>query len=268
MILDFFKAKRVLENVKSLLSQKTDFSFKIIVIDNSCDKKNTEILNYLKKYKNVQLVINSKNIGYSKAHNKVQKYIEWEYLFIINPDILCEDKSTIQKLIDYMDNNSKVWIVWPKQINDDNSKPFTVRAFPRIHIQIARRTIFRNLPFIKQKVEYDEMKHLDDSKEQKVDWLQSSFILIRKTLWNKIWWLDEDYFLFMSDVELCFQIWKNRFEVRYLPEITVKADWKRCSKGGLVSFLKHRVLRQHLKDAIKYQKKHWYAQCPRKFFNK
>lgn len=263
IILDFLKAMQVVENVETLLKQKIDFNFKIIIIDNSCNVKNAEILKQLKDYKNIKIQINKKNSGYPRAHNNVKNEIKGDYVFIVNPDILWKEKDVFAKLINYMDNNQDIGVLGPKQINKSGEIAMTVRAFPKLYLQVARRTFFRYLPILKNKVKYDEMRHLNYNKIQDVDWLQSSCVVIRKKLWDKINGLCDNYFLFMSDVEICFQAWRNNYRVVYFPEVKVYADGKRVSAGGFMQFFKSWVLRQHLKDSIKYRVKHFFDKNPR-----
>lgn len=268
IILDYLKADQLVKNVRLLQNQKTNFKFKIIVIDNSVNEKNKQILETLNHKPNIHLIFNTKNIGYTKAHNEISNQIEGDYLLILNPDISFKNEDTLQKMFDFLTRHKSIGLIAPKQIKPDGKVEKTVRAFPKVHLQISRRTFLRNIPFLRKKVAYDEMQHLDYSQAQAVDWVQSSCIFLRKKIWDKVGGFDEDYFLFMGDVELCFQVWKHQYEVFYTPQITVFADGKRCSKGGFGTFFKNWVLRQHLKDALKYQKKHWGDKNPKTLFYK
>lgn len=269
IILDYMKAGRVAENVKLLVAQEATFRFKIIVIDNSCNKENAEILrSALMGLSDVELIINKENVGYSRAHNLVKEKIEGEYLLILNPDVLLKDVHVLQKMIEYMDVNQSIGVLGPKQINDTGEIAMTVRAFPRFYLQVARRTFLRYLPILKKRVAYDEMKHLDYSKIQDVDWLQSSCILVRKFLWDKIGGFNELYHLFMADPELCYNSWKNNFRVVYFPEVYVVADGKRVSAGGFIKFFQSSALRQHVVNAIVYNFKHFFKFNPRKKYYK
>jgi len=265
IILDYMKAARLVENAKLVLTQTVNFDFKLIVIDNSCNEQNAKILkDGLGSNENIELIINPKNLGYVRAHNAIKDKIEGEYVFIINPDILLKEKDTLQKMIDYMDANPEIGLLGPKQVDDNGEIAMTVRAFPKFYLQVARRTFLRNLPILKKMVAHDEMRHLDYSKIQDVDWLQSSFVLIRKDLWDKIGGLDEKYFLFMSDVELCVDVWENGFRVVYYPETSVYSDGKRVSAGGFIKFFQSWVLRQHVKDSLSYEMNHLFESNPRK----
>ncbi|MCC7432090.1 glycosyltransferase [Candidatus Peregrinibacteria bacterium] len=263
VILDFLKSKRVCENVDSIKKQKVDFPYEIIIVDNSCNTQNAEKLNTLKHYEDLQIHINKKNLGYIGGNNQGASFASGEYLLIVNPDIIWADRDCLEKLVKFMDKNPKVGICGPKQINDsDNSVAMTVRAFPNMFVQVARRTFLRYLPIIRKWVAYDEMRHLDYNKVQTVDWLQSSFWIIRKDFWDKLGGLDKDYFIFMSDPDLCFKCWREGYQVVYNPEITVHADGRRASEGGFLAFFNKWTLRQHVKDAFVYQLKHLFKANP------
>jgi len=257
VILDFLKSKRVCENVESLQKQQTNFDFEIIIVDNSCNLQNADKLNTLKKFPNIQVHINPKNVGYIKANNQGADLAKGEFLLIVNPDMILAETDTLQKLIDYMEAHKDVGVLGPKQINDSvNQVAMSVRAFPNIFLQVARRTFWREVPVIKNWVAYDEMQHLDYEKTQTVDWLQSSFWVTRKKLWEQLGGLNKAYFLFMSDPDFCFKCWEAGYKVVYYPEAQVYADGIRVSAGGFTAFFQKWTLRQHLKDALIYQFKH------------
>jgi N-acetylglucosaminyl-diphospho-decaprenol L-rhamnosyltransferase len=264
LILDYMKGRQVVENVKTLNRQLTDFNFKILIIDNSCNQENAKILSGLLSENNIDLIINNVNLGYTKAHNSVKHLIEGDYVLIVNPDIEWREKDALKKMISYMEENKEIGVLGPKQVEKNGQVAMTIRAFPKIYLQIARRTFLRKLPILKKKVEYDEMRHLDYSKIQDVDWLQSSCVVLKRSFWDKIGGLNEDYFLFMSDVEICYKAWEEGIRVVYYPEARVWADGKRVSDGGFAMFFKSWVLRQHVKDSVKYRIRHFCKKNPRK----
>jgi GT2 family glycosyltransferase len=264
LILDYKKGEKVVRNVESILQQKTSFPFEVIVVDNSVDPLNAAKLEKLRAYPNVKVKINTENVGYILGNNKAAEKATGDYILIVNPDISWKDPETLQKLVDFMDQNPKVGIAGPKQINETDGKvAMTVRAWPKFFLQVARRTWIRDLPLIKKWVAHDEMQHLDYNKTQPVDWLQSSFWIVRTSLWKKWGGLNTDYFLFMADPDLCWKCWEEGYEVIYYPEVTVYADGIRLSSGGMKDYFKKWTLRQHVKDALKYQKNHQGKKNPR-----
>ena len=268
VILDFLKSRRVLQNVASLQAQQVLFPLEIIVADNSCNAANAERLRKLEKFGNVRIVFNTKNLGYTRGTNAGARYARGDYILILNPDIIWRDAHTLQSMVDYMDAHPQIGILGPRQVDDPTgATAMTVRAFPRLITQVARRTWLRQVSPLRQMVAYDEMQHLDYTQIQPVDWLQSSCILVRKNLWEEVGGLDERYFLFMSDPEICWQAWVRGYEVVYYPEVAVYADGLRVSSGGFGTFLRRWVLRQHLLDAITYRLHHLGEKNPReKYF--
>ncbi|HID91880.1 TPA: glycosyltransferase family 2 protein [Candidatus Peregrinibacteria bacterium] len=278
IILDFLKAKKVIQNVQSILNQNIseNITLHIAVVDNSCNKKNAEILQSelevfmkSKTRHTVILDITEKNIGYTKGNNRGVKNLEklcntLDYLFVINPDIETKNKNVFQKMITYLENNENVGIIGPRQVHKNGEYAMSVRQFPNLFTQIFRRLWLRYLPFIKQAVEKDEMQKMNKAYIQNVDWLQSSFICIRKKLWNDIGGFNENYFLFMADSEICFDTWKRGYCVQFFPEAEVYADGIRCSGGGFIQLFKSWVLRQHVKDSWKYFVKHLFEGNVRK----
>ncbi len=256
IILDFEKSTRVVKNVESIFRQKTDINFEIVIAVNRATPQKKLELEPLSKFPNIRLIFNEKNLGYPRGMNEAVKKSSGEILFIVNPDIVWRDENALVKLMNFLESNPKIGVLAPHQQNDSDGKTAqTVRAFPKLGIQIARRTWLRRLPKMRERVEFDEMRHLDYSKTQKVDWLQSSFWVVRRSLWEELNGLDERFFLFMSDPDFCWRTWGNEKEVIYFPEAVVTADGIRCSAGGFFTFFKKWTLRQHLRDAWRYFRK-------------
>jgi len=262
MVLNFMKAERVLLAVKDILNQEGEFDIDLVVGDNSCDSKQAEILQVLDGQENVKLKIFASNLGYIKAHNLMAKDSDADYIFTINPDVLLKDSQTIQKMIDYMQLNPDCGVVAPKQMDDDGTITMSVRGWPNLFLQVARRTFLRKLPILNKLVAKDEMQNLDYSKTQEVPWLQASFNCVRGDLWREVGGHDERYFIFMSDPEICWQSWKHGLKVVYHPVVTVYADGLRASAGGFKKFFKSWVMQQHLKDSIRFTLKHLFEKKP------
>ena len=267
IILHYKKTDRTIRNVNYLLQQKTDFGLKIILVDNSGHEKRRQLLvESFKQCGNVEILVNPRNLGYTRGYNSAKGHEEGDYIFSVNDDILFEEDDSMQKIVNYMDSHPEVAILGPEQINDDGTITMSVRAFPRLYLQVARRTFFRNTPVLKEKIAHDEMRHLDYSRIQDVDWLQSSCCIIRRDFWERVGGYNEYYFLFMADTEMCFRAWEMGYRVTYFPETRVYQDGLRVSRGGFLDFFRSWVLRQHVWDSLKYTSRHWNEKNPRKIY--
>lgn len=255
VIVDYFKADRVVESVKLLQEQVCNRNYRIVILDNSVDADNSKKLQSLVRYDNVKLIVNEKNLGYTKGCNFGASVATSKYIALLNPDILIDNKNSLEMLIDEMEKNNSIGVLGTRQINDNGMTPDSVRGFPNLATLICRRTPLRRLPRLKEQVEKYECINFDYSQSQNVEWIQSSFVIIRRDLWNLINGLDEKYFLFMSDIDICYYAWQLGYKVRYTADIEVKADGQRCSAGGLREVFFDRALQIHIKDAIIYELK-------------
>jgi GT2 family glycosyltransferase len=254
IILNTSKPKQAVRSVRSLLQQETSFTLHIVVVDNSNLQVNKKLLSSLKIYPNVSLLFLTKN-GYAYGNNRGEERAEGEILFIVNPDIHFPCKNTLQVMVDYMEAHSQVVIAGPKQINPDGSVEQTSRRFPTFFTQMLRR-----IPFLKNTfpVKHYEYSDRDISCIQEVDWLQSSFWAVKRSFWKTVGGFDEQYFIFMADVEMCYQAKKEGKKVIFFPFTSIQADGIRCSQGNLLQMCTKKIIRIHMWDAMKF---HWNRLC-------
>lgn len=257
IIVDFFKAARVIDNVKSALEQCVSAEIDIVIIDNSCCEEN---FNKLKVVESVQvkLIKSEKNLGYVEACNQGVSYSRSDFIFLVNPDIVWLEKDTISNILNEFDKDTQIGIIGTKQKNDDGTVPNTVRRFPNLIAQVARRTFLQRIPWFKKQVENYEIGDFNYSKSEEVEWLQSSFMAIREEVWIKTKGLDKRFFLFMADPDICYQAWENGYKVKYIAEVCVGADGKRCSEGGFLSVFESQAIRFHVIDAVHYTAKYFF----------
>jgi GT2 family glycosyltransferase len=252
IILDYQKSRRVALGVESLFAQVCEFDLEVIVVDNTATPEARAKLAPLVQ-QGVQLIFNEHNLGYPAGINRGVAAARGEYLLIVNPDIVWRDADVLAKLVQYLEQNKSVAVVGPRQCNEtDGKQALTVRAWPRLWVQVVRRTWLRRLPLLRQAVAYDEMQHLDLTQIQSVDWLQSSCWLARRSMWDTLGGLGEDYFVFMADPDYCYRAWTQGWQTVYLASTTVWADGLRASAGGVGRLFTSRALRIHVLDALKY----------------
>jgi len=252
VIVDFFKAERVVHNVERILTQQGEFDTEVIIIDNSMDNGNQQILSQYKDTDNVTLIFNQQNNGYTRGSNQGAYLCNGDYLLFVNPDIEWKSASILADIVAIYNRDPEVGIVGTRQLNDDGSTPDTVRRFPNLIAQVVRRTSLRNWPLLKGIAEYYEYVEFDYFKSANVDWLQSSFMAISREVWGKIGGFDNRYFIFMADPDICYRCWELGYKVHYESEIVVGADGLRCSDGGFKDVFTSRILRFHIRDAFIY----------------
>jgi len=252
IIVDYHKAHQVVRNVEGILAQEIDAEKEILIWDNSENLENANILSVLLKNEEVEVIISEKNVGYTVSNNALAQKATGDFLCFVNPDIEWNDVHTLNILSEYLIHNEKVGVVAPRQKEPNGYDALSVRSFPNFFVQVLRRTFLRNLSPFSRWVAKDEMVNIDRTQTQTVDWVQSSFLMISKELWNQLGGFNEQYFLFMADTELCKKCWQKGRQVVYLPKTEVLSDGKRCSDGGIFDFFESKTMQIHLKDSVRY----------------
>ena len=106
----------IVDCLKSIISQKLDFEYKIIVVDNASKDKTIELAS---QFENVDIIKNRKNIYLSPANNQGIRYAiknySPEYVMVLNPDTVLGD-DLIKTLIATFNNQRDLLAVGPKVV--------------------------------------------------------------------------------------------------------------------------------------------------------
>jgi hypothetical protein len=165
------------------------------------------------------LISNKENIGFAAANNQAIKTTDSKYILLINSD--CEVyKDSIDKLIDYMDKNPRVAAAGPKIINSDGSVQYSCRSFPSFFSAAAHSVlvhIYPNNPVSRKYM----MTGIRRDRPVSVDWVSGSCMMIRRKALEETGPLDEKYFMYVEDLDICYRMWKKDWEVHYVPDSEV-----------------------------------------------
>ena len=240
--------------LKSLLSNlNTEFSKEIIVVDIS---STVETRNVVSEFLDIKLVSFKNNIGYTKGVNEGIKASHGDSFLILNPDIIVL-KNSVEKMYEYLKQNIKAGIIGPQLLNFDGSiQNSSFRFYGPLTI-VYRRTFLGHLPWAKKEPKRFSVDDKDKNKISKTDWLMGSALMATKSAIQKVGFMDENLFLYMSEVDWAKRFWENGYEVIYFPEAKMYHYHRRGSKGQLDAFdIIKKETRWHIIDAIKYFKKH------------
>jgi len=163
-----FKSGHIIERcIKSI-----NFNIKIVVVENS---NNFLFKKYLEnKFSNVEVIIAEDNLGYGKGNNLGISKVKTQYAFILNPDAILE-KNCLNEFLKVIIN-----------LKDD----FTILA----------PNLLNNYGY------FSSQKNNLQNDILEVDYVKGFAILInlKKINFNKIF--DENFFLFLEEIDLCKRI--------------------------------------------------------------
>ena len=248
VIVDFFKSERVVSSIQSLLSF-SNLNLEVIVVDNSCDIRNSSVYSQIKN-ENVRYIVNSKNLGYTKAMNLGVNETKGDVVLVLNPDVIIPDEKIIEKCLSCLADDPCLGIVAPPQVNDDGTIPSIARRVPSLRQLILKRTLYKLGMFRKYVDSYSNP--YGKFKVVSPGWIQSSCFLISRRVYELVDGFDERFFLFMADIDICQKVRQHGYDLRVIDSDPVIADGIRSSEGGITDIFKSPALRYHIKDAFKY----------------
>lgn len=249
VIVNYRKAARVSECLAALRRQTVAANLSIMIVDNSEDAGQAQLLQQSVE-PGEHLHVTPTNLGYTKGVNLAVSLSEpAEYLLIVSPDIIVDDQNCIEKMLHHIESRPDIGVLSVRQINDDGSQVEVARNYPSLLDQVARRIL--STPS-RDRALLTAVYAPDAPADIYTDWVQSSFMLIRRSDWDAVGYLDERYFLFMADIEICRRIQNRGKKISVYTEVQVRADGIRASRGGWMTIFTTKAQRYHVKDALVY----------------
>ncbi|MDN3513897.1 MAG: glycosyltransferase family 2 protein [Candidatus Brocadia sp.] len=200
------------------IKRETKCSYEIIVVDNNSNDNSVEMLKTC--HPDVRLIQNEMNVGFAKANNQAFKKAKGRYFLMLNPDTIVLD-SAIDKLIKFMDEHLEAGACGPKNLNPDMTLQHNCHHFPTLytrlvyHLQLTR-FFPRNKLFGRE-----HMTYWDYNEIKAVDSITGCSLMIRKTALDVVGLLDENYFMYTEETDLCFRLKKAKWKTVFYPDAAI-----------------------------------------------
>jgi hypothetical protein len=207
--------KLTAQTIDSVLKTSGDVSLEIIVADNS--SRASEV--YESTSNKVRVVPNIANKGFGHACNIGVNYAVGRYILFLNSDTLMQE-NTLRRSIEYMDANSDIGCLGVKNVLTDGSVDSSgKRGFPTPFNSLCYLLGLSKLfPKSKRFGGY-KLSYLSDNEINDVDSVSGAFMLIPKSVLNRVGLFDESIFMYGEDIDLCYRIKQSGLRVVYYPEV-------------------------------------------------
>jgi len=191
----------------------------IFVVDNNSVDASVKMVK--EKFPVIKLIENKDNKGFSKANNQAIVQAKGEYILLLNPDTVVES-DTFEKVINYMDANPTTGGLGVKMIDGKgNFLPESKRGLPTP--EVAFYKIFglsKLFPKSKKFGKY-HLSYLNNEQIHEVEVLAGAFMMMRKSVLDKVGLLDEAFFMYGEDIDLSYRIIKAGYKNIYFPDTRI-----------------------------------------------
>ena len=215
-----YNTKEELNNcLISIFNSKQDTKFSVFVVDNN---SNDGSANYVESvFPQVSLIKNNQNLGFARANNQVLANIQSEFVLLLNPDTIVYDH-VFDLTIEFLRNTQEAGMVTCKLLKPDQKLDLACRrSFPSVFDGFCRAVgLSRLFPKSRIFARYN-MTYLDENETNEVDAVNGAFMMIKKQALNEVGLFDENYFMYMEDLDLCFRFRRKGWKIFYFPKTKV-----------------------------------------------
>lgn len=222
VVLNYNNGDDTIECIESILSINYSNYNLIIVDNNSTDKSVSQIVEWIKsnnydfnsirdkdiggsnsESKQITVIGNEKNGGYGYGNNIGIKYAlknRADYVLVLNNDTVV-DPNFLQPLVNRCERDSSVGIASGKinYYNNPDTIWFNGGTFSPDSGKIS------HLNFME--------KDVGQKPEDEITFLSGCLWFIPKKVWREVGFIDEKFFMYMEDVDLCIRVIKKNFKL-------------------------------------------------------
>jgi N-acetylglucosaminyl-diphospho-decaprenol L-rhamnosyltransferase len=214
--------------LRSLGADVARHTREVIVIDNGSADGSADAIEA--QHPDVRLIRNDENVGYAGGHNQGAAVATGRYLCTLNSDTEVHP-GALDRLVDYLDENSDHGAVSPRLVNVDQSVQPACMRFPGLLVALCFDTIFGKFwPGSAVESRYF-MRDFDHLSSRDVDQPPGAVFLMKREEFLEMGGLDEELFLFFNDVDICRRLWKRGRKIHYLADAVVTHHGGASTKG-------------------------------------
>jgi N-acetylglucosaminyl-diphospho-decaprenol L-rhamnosyltransferase len=218
---------------------------RVIVVDNASSDDSLEAVADLP----VEVVPLERNGGFAHGCNVGWRRGEAPYVLFLNPDARI-DRDALEQLVVLLERKPGAGAAAPKIHHADGTLDFSLRRFPRLRSTYARALFLHRL--FPDATWTDELVREPGAytRPGSPEWASGACLLLRRTVLEELDGLDEGFFMYCEDIDLCRRLRDGGHELLYEPGAVV-------SHVGGASAPRASLLPVLAESRLRYAHKHW-----------
>jgi len=210
IIVNFQGSRFIRDCLRSILS--SDYpSFEVLVVDNASTDGSAELIEEeLEKDPRVIIIRNRVNVGFAKANNQAAKISRGELLLFLNADTRT-DGSSMRRLAEALRSDDRIAVAQPKLLLIDTDPP---RIDSTGDLMDPYGNGYRRGVGLVDRGQFDD-------KVEEIFSARGAAMIVKRDIFIRVGMFDEDFFLYLEDVDLCWRIRLAGKSIKYVPKAVV-----------------------------------------------
>ena len=249
VIVNYRTPDLTLKCVASIVAHGVAAPADIVVVENASPDDSYARLST--ELSGVRLLQAANNGGFGAGVNLGAALCEADYILVLNPDTYFEDDS-LNKALAVLDSQPEVGLVGLDLVYPGGERQYSARRFYSLLDVLGRRLPLGRYWPVKARIDRHLMRTAWDSGAPfEAEWVMGTGFVVRRELFLKLHGMDEAYFLYMEDVDLCARVWQSGAKVICVPGARLVHDHQRSSAAGPLSW----AGRLHLQSLLRFRQK-------------
>ena len=160
----------------------------------------------------VRLIENRRNAGFALANNQAICHSRGRYVMLLNSDTVVHP-GALEALVEFMDAHPAAGACGPRLLNGDGSLQ------PSVHPMLTPGREFWRLSFLDQvnpRATYP-LHRWDTVTPRPVKVIKGACLVVRRAALQEIGLLDDRYFMYTEEVDLCYRLAQAGWQLWYVP---------------------------------------------------
>ena len=188
----------------------------VLVVDNASSDGSLTML--ARDFPEVQVIASQENLGFSRGNNLAIQAARGRYLLLLNNDTLVTP-GALDTLLRLIKARPEVGALGPLLRNADGSVQISYGRMIGFRAELLQKLLFalssRGNPLVARYLEWRARR------EAHPDWVSGACILLRADVLRQVGALDENFFMYTEEVDLCHRIRNRGYRVLYSPEAEI-----------------------------------------------
>jgi N-acetylglucosaminyl-diphospho-decaprenol L-rhamnosyltransferase len=198
-------------------------SIETFVVDNASTDGSAQMVR--ERFPWVTLIENEANVGFARANNQALAQAAGAYLLLLNSDTAVHS-GALPALVAFLEAHPAAGAVGPRLLNGDGSLQAAC------HPMLTPAREFWRLTFLNAlwpRATYP-MRRWSTQRPRRVEVIKGACLLLRRAALDQVGPLDEGYFMYTEEVDLCYRLAQAGWELWYLPQAVVTHYGEASSK--------------------------------------
>lgn len=216
MIIVSWNVKTLLQQcIESVLASTGDMTPEIIVVDSASHDGSAAMV--AATFPAVKLIASDENLGYAQGNNLGAEAATGDVFFFLNPDTKLKP-DTLAILAAYLEQHPTVGAIGPQMRYGDGTLQSSRRHFPTVATMFWESTLLEQwFPDNRVAQNYKYSQQPDDVATA-VDWLVGAALFIRRSVWEAVGPLDENFFMYFEETDWCRRCAEAGWAIHYVPQ--------------------------------------------------